>query len=84
MTEQQEFLEKALQHMVNRSPIPHKIVVAWIDQNDGVGFSYLNCNYSDLQHIGQEMINEGTMRLIAQNRPRMEELEAETESEDSD
>lgn len=84
MTDQQEFLEKALQHMVDRSPIPERIVIAWLDETFSVGFSYLNCNYADLQHIGQEMINKGTMRLIAQNRPRMEELEAETESDDSD
>jgi len=77
-----EFLEEALKDTLEKNP--KKVVVAYLDDDNGVTFSYHQCSYADLQHIGQEMINEGTLRLIAYNEDRIKELQEEMEEEDDD
>lgn len=72
-----EFLEAALKDTLEHNP--KRVVVAYLDEDNEVTFSYHQCSYADLQHIGQEMINEGTMRLIANSEERMQELKDEEE-----
>lgn len=74
-----EFLEAALKDSMEHKP--KRVVVAYLDEDNEVTFSYHQCSYADLQHIGQEMINEGTMRLIANSEERMQELKDEEEPE---
>lgn len=73
------FLEAALKDTMNHNP--EKVIVAYLDSNDAVTFSYNQCNYRDLQHIGQEMINEGMLRLIAESEDHIEELRNELEED---
>lgn len=75
-----EFLEAALRDTIEFNP--KKVVVSYIDENDGIVLSYSRCGYADLQRIGQEFINEGTLMLIAQNEERIEQLKEELEEED--
>ncbi len=72
-----EFLEAALRDTLEQNP--QKIVVAYLNADDGVTFSYHQCSYADLQHIGQEIMNEGTLRLIANSEERLQELKDEDE-----
>ena len=77
-----EFLERSVKRILENSP--KKVITAYIDSNNGVTFTYKHCTYADLQHVGQELINEGIMNLVAQNKDHLEELEAEAESDDED
>ena len=70
-----EFLEATLKDTLENSP--KKVVVAYLDDDNDVTFSYHQCSYTDLQHIGQEMINEGTLRLVANSEDRLQELKDE-------
>ena len=76
-----EFLEGSVKRILENTP--KKVIVAYIDSDNVVTFTYKHCNYADLQHVGQELINEGIMNLVALNRDHLEQLEAEAE-EDSD
>ena len=83
--ENTQFLEEALRELMENPDQPRKIALAYIN-NEGVNLSYKSCTYADLQQIGQELINEGTLRLVALNEERMQQIrdEAEAESNDSD
>lgn len=74
-----EFLEAVLKDTLESSP--KEVVVAYLDDNGDVKIAYHKCNYADLQHIGQEILNEGIMRLIAKNEDRMQELRDEDTEE---
>lgn len=71
-----EFLEAALKDLMTNPNKPSKVVLAYIDE-EGVSISYKSCNYADLQRVGLECINEGTMRLIALNEDRLEHFRNE-------
>lgn len=75
-----EFLEAALKDTLENNP--KKVVVAYLDDNGDVTISYHQCNYADLQHIGQEVLNEGIMVLIAKNKDRLKELQNEDTEEE--
>lgn len=75
-----EFLEAALQDTLEANP--KKVVIAYLDEDGSTHISYCRCSYEDLQHMGMELINEGTMRLIANNEDRMQELKDEDETEE--
>lgn len=77
-----EFLEAALKDTLENNP--KKVVVAYLDDDNSVTFSYHQCSYADLQHIGQEMMNEGTLRLIANSEDRLQELKDEEEDDDEE
>lgn len=49
---------------------------------NGVTLAYFDCAYDDLQHIGMEMINEGTLQLIARNADTIHEIMDEYEEEE--
>lgn len=76
------FLEDSLKDAIENNP--KKVIVAYLDKDDAVVFSYNQCNYRDLQHIGQELINEGTLRLISESEDRIEEFKNEPEQEQND
>lgn len=76
-----EFLEAALRELMTNPDQPRKIVLAYIN-DEGVSISYKSCNYQDLQLIGQECINEGTMRLIALNEDRLQQLRDEADEQE--
>lgn len=77
--EQLEFLEYAVRDLMEQEKIPKRIVIAYMNEDDSVTFSYHKCNYSHLQKIGQEMINEGTLQLVAENKDRIKEFEKDLE-----
>ncbi len=74
-----EFLEAAVGDVMKKDP--KKIVVAYLDDEDATAINYYRCTYADLQHIGQELINEGTIRLVAANEDRIRELRDSTREE---
>lgn len=75
-----EFLEAALKDTLENNP--KKVVVAYLDDDNSVTISYHQCSYADLQHIGQEMMNEGTLRLIANSEDRLQELKDEEDGDE--
>lgn len=77
--EQLEFLESAVRDFMEQEKMPKRIVLAYMDEDNSVTFSYHQCNYSDLQRIGQEMINESILRLVAGNKDRIKEIEEDLE-----
>lgn len=80
--EEAEFLEEALKGVLENPCKNKKIVLCFLDDNGDVEFSYRKCSYADLQHIGQEMINEGMLQLIAAEHNKIKRLIEEDESTD--
>lgn len=80
--ENTRFLEGALRDLLENPDQPRKIALAYIN-SEGVNLSYKSCTYSDLQQIGQELINEGMMRLGTLNEDRMQQIRDEAEAEDN-
>lgn len=78
-TELNKFLEEALELVIKEQP--SKLVIARLDSNNAISFSYYNCGYVDLQRAGQEMINEGLMRLLAASEFHMQQLKDELEED---
>ena len=77
-----EFLERSVKRILEQAP--KKVITAYIDSDNAVTFTYKHCNYADLQHVGQELINEGIINLVALNRDHIEQIEAEAESDEED
>lgn len=74
-----KFLEDSLREIIECNQ--RKVVVAYLDSNDAVHFGYYECNHFDLQRIGQEMINEGMLRLIAGSEDRIEKFKNPAEGD---
>ncbi len=77
-----EFLEFKVKDILEQKP--KKIAIAYLSEDNTITLSYRQCTYVDLQRIGQEMINEGTLHLIAGSKNRIESLIDEYDSESSD
>lgn len=80
--ENNEFLEAVLRELMENPDQPRKIAVLYIN-GEGVNIRYKSCNYVDLQQMGQELINEGTLRLIALNEDKMQRIRDEAEESDA-
>lgn len=70
-----EFLEAAVRCTIEKNP--EKVVFAYLNGDGSVGFSYYGCTYAELQNIGQELINEGMLRLIAASENKIKRLKDE-------
>lgn len=82
-SETTQFLEAVLRTLLGGEVQTRKIVLAYIDNDFKVGISYLNCNYAELQQVGQELINEGMIRLIALEDERIQKIRDEKNEDDA-
>lgn len=80
--ENTRFLEAALRELMENPDRPRKIALVYIN-SEGVNISYKSCTYADLQQMGQELINEGTLRLVALNKEKMQQIRDEAEAEEN-
>lgn len=78
--ENTQFLEAALRELMQNPDQPRKIALVYIN-SEGVNLSYKSCTYSDLQYMGQELVNEGTLKLVALSEDRLQKLRDEAEAE---